>query len=133
MPEWLASVLMRPSNDRVSTGTAIGSTRSTLTGLAASVGTVGLTEAGLRPALLAVVDQHAAAIRDSLDGDRQPLTPAALAGYAEGLRDAAREAGWPPSSGPVDWAEPDWLLTRLLAVCALARSLPTAPLPPAPA
>ncbi|GAB3958171.1 hypothetical protein GCM10027614_75170 [Micromonospora vulcania] len=87
------------------------------------MGTVGLAAAAQRPRLLALVDQHAAAVRDSLDGDRRPLTAATLAGYAEGIRTAALEHGWVPPSGPVDWSEPEWPLTRLVAVCALARSL----------
>ncbi|MDI5943645.1 DUF6401 family natural product biosynthesis protein, partial [Micromonospora sp. DH15] len=74
-------------------------------------------------------DQHAAAGRDALGGDRRPLTPAALAGYAEGVRDAAREHGWQPPTRSTDFAEADWLLTRLLAVCALARSLDARPAP----
>ncbi|MCO1599278.1 DUF6401 family natural product biosynthesis protein [Micromonospora sp. RHAY321] len=113
---------MRAFN-RVATRTAVESAQSTLAALTVSVGTVGLAAAAARPGLLALVDQHAAAVRDSLDGDRRPLTAATLAGYAEGVRAAALEHGWAPPSGPVDWSEPDWLLTRLLAVCALARSL----------
>ncbi|WP_428966650.1 DUF6401 family natural product biosynthesis protein [Micromonospora fluostatini] len=118
---------MRLPNDRVSAGTAAGSARCTLAELDTSVGTAGLAEATTRPGLLALVDQHAAAVRDSLGGDRRPLTPAALAGYAEGLRAAALEQGWTPPTGPPDWSAPDWLLTRLLAVCVLAHDLGTAP------
>lgn len=117
---------MRVPNNPVATRTAADSARSTLAVLAAWVGTAGLAEAAARPGLLALVDQHAAAVRDSLDGDRRPLTAAALAGYAEGVRVAALEHGWQPPAGPVDWTTPDWLLTRLLAICALARSLDTA-------
>ncbi|WP_434743601.1 DUF6401 family natural product biosynthesis protein [Micromonospora sp. SH-82] len=113
-----------PPDDRTTSGTAIGSARSALTELTASVGTSGLTEAGTRPGLLALVDQHAAAIRDSLDGDRRPLTAAALAGYAEGVRAAALEQDGFLPLGPVDWSEPDWLVLRLLGVCALADQLP---------
>ncbi|MEV4121315.1 DUF6401 family natural product biosynthesis protein [Micromonospora sp. NPDC049645] len=114
---------MRVPFNRVASRTAVDSARSTLAALTVSVGTVGLTAAAARPGLLALVDQHAAGVRDSLDGDRQPLTAAALAGYAEGVRAAASEHGWVPPAEPVDWSQPDWLLTRLLAVCALARSL----------
>ncbi|MGC5307210.1 DUF6401 family natural product biosynthesis protein [Micromonospora zamorensis] len=114
---------MRVPFTRVASRTAVDSARATLAALTVSIGTVGLTAAAARPGLLALVDQHAAAVRDSLDGDRQPLTAAALAGYAEGVREAALEHGWTPPGGPVDWSEPEWLLTRLLAVCALARSL----------
>ncbi|MEV5209452.1 DUF6401 family natural product biosynthesis protein [Micromonospora sp. NPDC053740] len=114
---------MRVPFNRVASRTAVDSARSTLAALTASVGTVGLAAAAARPGLLALVDQHAAAVRDSLDGDRTPLTSAALAGYAEGVRAAALEHGWTPPSGSVDWSQPEWLLTRLVAVCALARAL----------
>lgn len=114
---------MRVPFNRVASRTAVDSARSTLAALTVTVGTVGLTAAAARPGLLALVDQHAAAVRDSLDGDRQPLTAATLAGYAEGVRAAALEHGWMPPGGPVNWSQPEWLLTRLLAVCALARSL----------
>ncbi|MEH0936971.1 DUF6401 family natural product biosynthesis protein [Micromonospora psammae] len=114
---------MRVPYSQVATRTAAASARTALALLSASVGADGLAAAANRPGLLALVDQHAAAIRDSLDGDRRPLTPAALAGYAEGVRAAAVEHGWTPPVGSPDWTEPDWLLTRLLAVCALARTL----------
>ncbi|MEV0608625.1 DUF6401 family natural product biosynthesis protein [Polymorphospora rubra] len=107
----------------VSARRATRSARSALADLDASVGAAGLAVAALHPRLLASVDQHAAAVRDSLLGDRRPLTAVALAGYAEGVRDAALQHGWRPPAGPVDWsAGPDWVLTRLLAVCALARA-----------
>ena len=114
---------MRVPYNRVTTRSAVGSARSALTVLTASVGTAGLAAAAARPGLLAMVDQHAAAVRDSLGGDRRPLTVAALAGYAQGVRAAALEHGWQPPVDLTDWSEPGWLLTRLLAVCALARSL----------
>jgi hypothetical protein len=113
---------MRVPNNRVANVSA-DSARSTLITLTASVGTTGLAAAAANPGLLAAVDQHAAAVRDSVHGDRRGLTVAALAGYANGVRDAAVEHGWQPPAEPIDWAQPDWLLTRLLAVCALARSL----------
>jgi len=119
----LASDTMRVPNNRVETRSAAVAARSTLTTLTAAVGTAGLAAAHANPGLLAEVDQHAAGVRDSLRGDRHPLTVAALAGYAEGLRDAAAEHGWTPPAEPVDWSAPDWVLTRLLAVCLLARGL----------
>lgn len=114
---------MRVSDNRVATRSAAMSARTTLTTLTTVVGTAGLAAAAANPGLLAVVDQHAAAVRDSLHGDHRPLTVAALAGYAEGVRAAALDHGWQPPAGPVDWSQPDWLFTRLLAVCALARAL----------
>ncbi|WP_091656224.1 DUF6401 family natural product biosynthesis protein [Micromonospora auratinigra] len=114
---------MRVPDNRVATRSAAVSARATLTTLTAAVGTAGLAAAAAEPGLLAMVDQHAAAVRDSLHGDRRPLTVAALAGYAEGVRAAALDHGWQPPVEPIDWSRPDWLFTRLLAVCALARSL----------
>ncbi|GAA2699923.1 DUF6401 family natural product biosynthesis protein [Micromonospora olivasterospora] len=122
---------MRVPFNRVATPAVTDSADAVLAALAASLGTAGLAAAAARPGLLAEVDQHAAAVRDSLDGDARPLTRAALAGYVEGVRSAAREHGWRAPQGPTDWSEPDWLLTRLLAVCALAESLPARP-PAAP-
>ncbi|MFF4892651.1 DUF6401 family natural product biosynthesis protein [Micromonospora chersina] len=114
---------MRVPNNRVATRSAAVAARSSLTTLTAVVGTAGLAAAAANPGLLAAVDQHAAAVRDSLHGDDRPLTVAALAGYAEGMRDAAREHGWEPPAEPIDWSEPDWVLTRLLGVCLLTRAL----------
>ncbi|MBU8859990.1 MULTISPECIES: DUF6401 family natural product biosynthesis protein [unclassified Micromonospora] len=115
---------MRVPNNRVATRrSAAVAVRTTLTSLTAAVGTAGLAAARANPGLLAEVDQHAAGVRDSLGGDRRPLTVAALAGYAEGMREAAAEHGWTPPDEPVDWSEADWTLTRLLAVCLLARRL----------
>ncbi|TDC72245.1 hypothetical protein E1193_28155 [Micromonospora sp. KC606] len=122
---------MRVPFPQVAVRTAASQARSTLALLAASVGAGGLAAAAANPGLLALVDQHAAAVRDSLDGDRRPLTPAALAGYAEGVRAAALEHGLVPPAGPVDWSTPDWLPVRLLAVCALARTLDPRHLEPA--
>ncbi|MFI7577166.1 DUF6401 family natural product biosynthesis protein [Micromonospora sp. NPDC049497] len=123
---------MRVPSNQVSSRAVVEAARSTLAALAESVAE-GTAAAGARPGLLALIDQHAAAVRDSLDGDRRPLSAAALAGYAEGVRAAALQHDWRPPAGPVDWSAPDWPLARLLAVCALARTLgaPTpAPLPP---
>jgi hypothetical protein len=100
---------------------ATRSARSVINTLLSSFGAAGLDAAARQPGLLAAIDQHAAAVRDSLFGDLRPLTPLHLAGYAEGVRDAAAEHGWQLPDGPVDWSAADWVLTRLLAVCALAR------------
>lgn len=81
----------------------------------------GLAAAAHSPRLLGLLDQHAAAVRDSLRGGGRPLSAVVLARYAQGVRDAAQEHGWLPPDGPVDWASADWVLTRLLAVHALGR------------
>ena len=103
---------------------ALRSAHAILDQLTASVGATGLVAAARRPALLAAVDQHAAGIRDSLSADVRPMTAIILAAYAEGVRDAAYRHGWRPPEGPIDWTTGDWVLHRLLAVCALARALP---------
>ncbi|GAA0809698.1 hypothetical protein Sya03_45390 [Spirilliplanes yamanashiensis] len=92
----------------------------------ASIGYSGLSTARKMPALLASVDQHAAAIRESLEGDARPLSVVALAAYAEGVRDAAYRHGWRAPSGAIDWSTDDWVLHRLLAVCLLGHALHTA-------
>ncbi|MDR7274027.1 DUF6401 family natural product biosynthesis protein [Catenuloplanes atrovinosus] len=105
--------------------TATQRARTALAGLMSSVGSLGLAAAATAPALLAAIDQHAAAVRDSLQADLRPLSAIALAGYVEGIRDAAREHGWRMPEGHIDFAAGDWVLTRLLAVCSLAQGLPT--------
>lgn len=106
--------------------TAARNARAALSTLMDVIGEPGLAVASVAPGLLAAVDQHAAAVRDSLYGDLRPLTAVTLAGYAHGIQEAAQEHGWLAPTGPVDWTRADWVLTRLLAVCALTRSLPGA-------
>jgi hypothetical protein len=77
------------------------------------------------PALLADVDQHAAAVRDALVRVSGRVSAVGLAGYADGLSDTAARHGWqlPTASHRLDWSAPAWHLVRLLAVCALAESV----------
>ncbi|MGK5677912.1 DUF6401 family natural product biosynthesis protein [Actinoplanes sp. URMC 104] len=103
---------------------ALRSAHASLAELHDTVGVSGLAAADANPGLMAVVDQHAAGIRDSLSADVRPLTAVLLAAYAEGVRDAAYTHGWQPPAGELDWTARDWVLRRLLAVCALARTLP---------
>jgi hypothetical protein len=105
---------------------ALRSAHASLTELHDTVGVTGLDAADANPGLMAAVDQHTAGIRDSLNSDVRPLSAVLLAAYAEGVRDAAFTHGWRPPVGMIDWSESDWVLRRLLAVCALARTLPTA-------
>jgi hypothetical protein len=88
------------------------------------------------PGLLAVIDQHAAAVRDILDvgvpGSAAVARPVLLAGYARGLLDQAREQGWHPAPDPGAHPGVDWLTARLWAVCDLALHLDDPP-PPVPA
>jgi hypothetical protein len=103
---------------------ALRSAHALLEELMVSVGGSGLPATAGSPALLAVIDQHAAGIRDSLSADVRPMTAVILAAYAEGVRDAAFKHGWRPPAGAITWSDHDWVLCRLLAVCQLARTLP---------
>ncbi|WFE19813.1 DUF6401 family natural product biosynthesis protein [Solwaraspora sp. WMMD937] len=96
--------------------------QTSLADLHASLGAAGLAAAAVQPGLLAELDQHAAAVRDRLFADLRPLSPVTLARYADGVRDAATEAGWrPPVVGPTtQWTTVDWVTLRLVAVCQLA-------------
>lgn len=101
--------------------TAPQSAHAVLSSLLEEVGTTGLPAAERSPGLLASVDQHMAAVRDTLLAQRQVPNIATLAGYTEGVLTAAREHGWTAPGAPIDWSTRDWVLTRLLAVCFLAR------------
>jgi hypothetical protein len=103
---------------------ALRSAQACLAELSDTVGIAGLHAADASPGLMALVDQHAAGIRDSLSADVRPLSAVVLAAYAEGVRDAAFTHGWRPPEGLFNWAEDDWVMRRLLAVCTLARTLP---------
>jgi len=103
---------------------ALRSAYASLDELHNALGHTGLAEAGANAGLMAAVDQHAAGIRDSLSADVRPLTAVVLAAYAEGVRDAAFTHGWQPPAGEINWSDSDWVLRRLLGVCALARTLP---------
>lgn len=78
----------------------------------------------LAPGVLAVVDQHGAAVRDILAHGVPAAAAVAgavlLAGYAKGVLDEAKAQGWRPPA-IVDWPNADWTTLRLAAVCHLAR------------
>lgn len=91
----------------------------------------GLVAAAAVPGLAAVVDQHAAAVRDILTVGVPAGAAVAgsvlLAGYAQGVLDHVREKGQ-QLRVPADtagWTRADWISMRLVAVCALARDLRT--------
>jgi hypothetical protein len=107
-------------------GRAEFSARTMLAQLHDRIGTPGLAAAVAIPGLAAMVDQHAAAVRDILaagvEGSATATGMVLLAGYARGLLDQAREMGWhvgQPSTA-VAWTRADWLTTRLVAICDLA-------------
>lgn len=93
------------------------------------VGTAGLAAAVAIPGLGAVVDQHAAAVRDILTAGIEPGVAVAgtvlLAGYAQGVLDHLRETGnaLDAPDEAAGWLRADWASVRLLAVCSLATSL----------
>ncbi|GAB3864894.1 hypothetical protein GCM10027610_114030 [Dactylosporangium cerinum] len=102
--------------DELTSGRRAWIARAGLAELASAIGRPGRVAVSTRPDLLARVDQHAAAIRESLGGTL--LDPVALAGYAAAIRDAARDAGETLD----DWSRPTWAMLRLLAVCSLIPS-----------
>ncbi|MCT2582583.1 DUF6401 family natural product biosynthesis protein [Actinophytocola gossypii] len=89
----------------------------------------GLVVAAAVPGLAAVVDQHAAAVRDILTTGVEAGAAVAgsvlLAGYAQGVLDHVREKGEQlrVPADAADWARADWFSMRLVAVCSLARNL----------
>ncbi len=105
--------------------------RRWLAQLMEQVGAVGLAAAAAVPALSAMVDQHAAGVRDILllgvEGSATAADAVLLAGYARGLLDeAGTDAGRLAAavgdpSGP-GWADADWLTLRVVAVCAMSRT-----------
>ncbi len=100
--------------------------RLVLAQLAQCLAETGFAATRACPGLLAAVDQHAAAVRDTLaeeaGGGAAPIGAVALAAYAAGVCDTAARHGWqlPTGTGTGDWSAPAWPLLRLLAVCALA-------------
>ncbi len=105
------------------------SARRVLDRLHEQVGAAGLVAAAAIPGLGAVVDQHAAAVRDILSGGVESGAAVAgtvlLAGYAQGVLDHLRDSGTAPRlpGDAAGWLRADWVSMRLLAVCSLARSL----------
>jgi hypothetical protein len=96
---------------------------ATLNGLMIWLGEPGLNAAARSAGLMALIDQHAASVRDALGDPADGPSAVSLAGYAAGVRDALIETKWRLS--PVseqDWSVPEWPTIRLLAICSLARS-----------
>lgn len=103
--------------------------RRVLDRLNQQVGTAGLLAAAAVPGLVAVVDQHAAAVRDILTVGVESGAAVAgtvlLASYAQGVLDHLRERGEPlrVPGDTAGWLRADWVSMRLVAVCALAKNL----------
>jgi hypothetical protein len=87
----------------------------------AMVGVDGLVAALAQPFLLAKVDQHAAAVRESLTAAGKVIDSISLAGYARSVIAVHQRHGRPlPTPDSVDWSDADWTVLRLVAVCHLA-------------
>ncbi|GIE95192.1 DUF6401 family natural product biosynthesis protein [Paractinoplanes rishiriensis] len=92
----------------------------------ARVGVDGLAAAFADPGLLALLDQHAAAVRDALEGASLELSAKNLASYVKSVVFSARRMGRDvPAAGQAptrcaDWMAADWHLLRLVAVCMIA-------------
>lgn len=73
------------------------------------------------PGLGAALDQHAAAVRESIRAAGERVGPDTLTGYLIGFWDGAHEQGWrPPRPGdPLDFAA-----LRLSAVCLMLDAVP---------
>jgi hypothetical protein len=102
------------------------SARRWLNKLHDDLGVAGLAAAAALPGLSAMLDQHAAAVRDAttfgLESSAAIAGLVLLASYGHGVLNHAREHGWrPPPADPSAWRTADWTSLRLAAVCALAQ------------
>jgi hypothetical protein len=94
----------------------------------ARVGVDGLAAAFAEPALLARIDQHAAAVREALLGAGRLVDADGLAAYARSVAAGAVRMGRPlpdPGAAPAsaaEWLEAGWPLLRLVAVCLIAEA-----------
>ncbi|MEV4282422.1 DUF6401 family natural product biosynthesis protein [Actinoplanes xinjiangensis] len=107
---------------------AVRSAGAYLDEMMARVGVDGLTAAFTEPALLARLDQHAAAIREALRGAGRIADADGLASYARSIAAGAvragrrlPEPGFAPMSG-AEWLAAGFPLLRLVAVCLIAES-----------
>jgi hypothetical protein len=103
---------------------ALWAAQLALSQLARRVATSGSVALQDCPALLADVDQHAAAVRDALTEISGRISAVGLAAYADGVCDSAARHGWqlPAEDEVLDWSAPAWPLVRLLSVCVLAEA-----------
>ncbi|GAA1847254.1 hypothetical protein GCM10009836_28560 [Pseudonocardia ailaonensis] len=108
------------------------SARVVLGALHAEVGAAGLAAAAALPGLGAMIDQHAASLREHLTAGTDPDTGLVLlATYARDARAHVEEHGWQPPT-PGAWSHADRNSLRLTAICALTERLHASPdvLPP---
>lgn len=101
------------------------------------IGAASVAAAAALPGLAAAIDQHAAAIRDSITLGMESSASLAglvlLASYGRGVLEYAQQRGWrPPTGGAHSWVHADWTSLRLAAVCSLVPTIgqPAPTLPP---
>src|SRR4051812_9563488 len=98
----------------------------TLDEMMARVGVDGIVAALADPAVLALIDQHAAGVRDALANAEQELDADGLASYARSITAGARRMGRSlpaPGTAPAhtaEWLAAEWHVLRLVAVCRIA-------------
>lgn len=91
--------------------------------LMAAVGVDGLVAAFANPGLLAVVDQHAAAVRESIVAADRDVDGVSLARYARSvLAVATRHGRELPDATTLDWTRAEWFVLRLVSVCWIAEA-----------
>jgi hypothetical protein len=91
--------------------------------LMASVGVDGLIAAMRNPGLQAAVDQHAAAVRESIRASGRSVDLMSLAGYARSVIALLNRHGHSiPEPDAIDWASANGHVLRLVAICALAEA-----------
>lgn len=73
------------------------------------------------PGLGALLDQHAAEVRQHIRATGERVGPDTLLGYLIGFWDGAHEQGWRPP-GPGD--PPDFATLRMSAVCLMLEPAP---------
>ncbi|BBH71292.1 hypothetical protein ACTI_79770 [Actinoplanes sp. OR16] len=105
---------------------AAGPAAACLDDVMARIGVDGLAAAFASPALLALIDQHAAAVRDALADAGRVVGAEGLASYTRSIAaGAARRGRSLPIAGQAPttaagWLSAEWSLLRLLGVCLLA-------------
>ncbi|MEU8818526.1 DUF6401 family natural product biosynthesis protein [Actinoplanes sp. NPDC048796] len=98
----------------------------TLDEMMARVGVDGIVAALADPGVLALIDQHAAGVRDALADAEQAPDADGLASYARSIAAGARRMGRTlptPGTAPShssEWLAAEWHVLRLVAVCRIA-------------
>ncbi|GAA2877040.1 hypothetical protein Acy02nite_06820 [Actinoplanes cyaneus] len=116
------------TNESIAFAAATVSADTYLDEMMARVGVDGLTAALAAPGLLALVDQHAAAVREALLGAGRGIDAEGLAAYARSIVAGSVRMRRPlpaPGCAPTTvegWANAGWPLLRLVAVCLIAES-----------